>query len=275
MRKNEFKANQKEKYSRKVFVGGLPIDTSEKEIREKFGRASGCNNIFVDWPRRSTNPALRHRPVKNLTGYVFLVFDDEGAVEKLLRQCYTEDEPHYLLISSKTMRDKPVQVRPWLITDMHYVPKPHLPLDPRRTVFIGGLPRPTRAYDLAMVVQHYFGPVAYIGIDIDPELKYPKGAARVTFGATKSYVAALQSRYLRIPHEDNVKRVEIKPYILEEQMCDSCYGSQCAGQYARFFCGDPSCLQYLCAFCWNVIHLGNTMMKKRASHRPFVRQNAE
>jgi cytoplasmic polyadenylation element-binding protein len=175
-----------------------------------------------------------------------------------------------------------------MVTDMHYVPKPHLPLDPRRTVFVGGLPRPTRARklarwlyinyslipsrwlclgDLAKAVEQHFGTVAYVGIDTDPELNYPKGAARVTFCATKSYVSALQSRFVRIPHGEGIKQVgglprvylsslihrlfqlDIKPYLIENQVCNNCLGRACNGGYARLFCSDPSCLQYLVS-CW-------------------------
>jgi hypothetical protein len=41
---------------------------------------------------------------------VFLVFEEEIHVEKLLSQCHTEDGHHYLLLSSQTVRDKPVGV---------------------------------------------------------------------------------------------------------------------------------------------------------------------
>lgn len=49
--------------------------------------------------------------------------------------------------------------------------------------------------------------MCYVGVDIDPELKYPKGAARVTFNTTKSFVAAISGRYVNIPHADANKRV--------------------------------------------------------------------
>lgn len=48
--------------------------------------------------------------MKNLSGYVFLVFEKESQVEKLLMQCYTENGRHYLLLSSPTVRDKPVGI---------------------------------------------------------------------------------------------------------------------------------------------------------------------
>lgn len=43
------------------------------------------------------------------TGYVFLIYEDEQAVERLVQQCYKEDDRYYLLVSSPTMREKPVR----------------------------------------------------------------------------------------------------------------------------------------------------------------------
>lgn len=37
------------------------------------------------------------------------------------------------------------QIRPWRLCDIEYMPNPDSPLDPRLTVFLGGLPRPTKA----------------------------------------------------------------------------------------------------------------------------------
>lgn len=49
--------------------------------------------------------------------------------------------------------------------------------------------------------------VSYVGIDIDPELKYPKGAARVTFASTKSFVAAIVGRFVTLSTTESQKRV--------------------------------------------------------------------
>ena len=38
-----------------------------------------------------------------------------------------------------------VQVRPWQLKDFVHLPDPSALIDPRNTVFIGGVPRPTRA----------------------------------------------------------------------------------------------------------------------------------
>lgn len=38
-----------------------------------------------------------------------------------------------------------VQVRAWRLGDADWALEPNAPLDPRRTVFLGGVPRPLRA----------------------------------------------------------------------------------------------------------------------------------
>ena len=52
-----------------------------------------------------------------------------------------------------------------------------------------------------------FGGVCYAGIDIDPELKYPKGAARVSFSNQQSFVAAINSRFIQLQYNEISKRV--------------------------------------------------------------------
>lgn len=248
--------------------------------------------------------------------------------------------------------------------------------------------------ELAHVLDRLYGSVCYVGIDIDPELKYPKGAARVTFTTEQSFIAAISGRFVHIPHADMSKRVlwfhqikysqvlehlssschifsscnesfqihelsnsrilermkaklaiylhvkekiceiewlkwlnierctilqfafqffflimpktviesvindryeiskvrrrkttiltvftwlicllqvEIKPYVIDEQMCDECEGVQCAGRYAPYFCGDVACLQYYCESCWDYYHYGEYSDEKKAAHKPLVR----
>ena len=68
-----------------------------------------------------------------------------------------------------------VQIRPWYIVDsQHVVDKPR-PLDSRKAVFVGGVPRPLKASELAEVMEEKYGNVMFVGIDCDNDLKYPKG----------------------------------------------------------------------------------------------------
>lgn len=48
-------------------------------------------------------------------------------------------------------------------------------IDTRKTIFVGGVPRPLKAIELAEIMNEKYGNVCYAGIDIDTELKYPKG----------------------------------------------------------------------------------------------------
>ena len=68
-----------------------------------------------------------------------------------------------------------VQIRPWKITDSDFIMDHSQPIDPRKTIFIGGVPRPLKAHELADIFNSRYGNVCYAGIDVDPELKYPKG----------------------------------------------------------------------------------------------------
>ena len=61
--------------------------------------------------------------------------------------------------------------------------------------------------ELAMIMDRLYGGVCYAGIDVDPELKYPKGAGRVAFSNQQSYIAAISARFVQLQHSDIDKRV--------------------------------------------------------------------
>jgi cytoplasmic polyadenylation element-binding protein len=66
-------------------------------------------------------------------------------VQSLIDQCIADEDKLYLCVSSPTIKDKPVQIRPWRLSDADFVLDASLPLDPRKTVFVGGVPRPLKA----------------------------------------------------------------------------------------------------------------------------------
>ena len=74
-------------------------------------------------------------------------------------------------------------------------------------VFVGALPRHTKAGMLAEILRGRFGPICYVGIDTDPAFDYPQGAARITFRLFHSYVKAIANRYITIPNDGCTKRV--------------------------------------------------------------------
>ncbi|XP_052397096.1 LOW QUALITY PROTEIN: cytoplasmic polyadenylation element-binding protein 2-like [Carassius gibelio] len=252
-----------ERFSRKVFVGGLPPDIDEDEITSSFRR---FGHLVVDWPHKAESKS--YFPPK---GYAFLLFQEESSVQALIEACLEEDGKLYLCVSSPTIKDKPVQIRPWNLSDSDYVMDGSQPLDPRKTIFVGGVPRPLRAVELAMIMDRLYGGVCYAGIDTDPELKYPKGAGRVAFSNQQSYIAAISARFVQLQHGDIDKRVEVKPYVLDDQLCDECQGARCGGKFAPFFCANVTCLQYYCEFCWANIH----SRAGREFHKPLVKEGAD
>uniref|UniRef100_UPI003590087F cytoplasmic polyadenylation element-binding protein 2-like isoform X2 n=1 Tax=Myxine glutinosa TaxID=7769 RepID=UPI003590087F len=252
-----------ERYSRKVFVGGLPPDIDEDEITASFRR---FGLLVVDWPHKAESKS--YFPPK---GYAFLLFQEENSVQALIDACIKEDDKLYLCVSSPTIKDKPVQIRPWNLSDSDFVMDGSQPLDPRKTIFVGGVPRPLRAVELAMIMDRLYGGVCYAGIDTDPELKYPKGAGRVAFSNQQSYIAAISARFVQLQHGDIDKRVEVKPYVLDDQMCDECQGARCGGKFAPFFCANVTCLQYYCEHCWASIH----SRAGREFHKPLVKEGAD
>ena len=96
-------------------------------------------------------------------GYAFLLFQDEASVQALIDLCIAEEDKLYLCVSSPTIRDKPVQIRPWRLSDADFVLDASMPLDPRKTVFVGGVPRPLKAVELAMIMDRLYGGVCYAG----------------------------------------------------------------------------------------------------------------
>ncbi|XP_013420563.1 cytoplasmic polyadenylation element-binding protein 2 isoform X1 [Lingula anatina] len=252
-----------ERFSRKVFVGGLPPDIDEEEITAAFRR---FGPLVVDWPHKAESKS--YFPPK---GYCFLLFQDELSVQALIDACIVDDGKLYWCVSSPTMKDKPVQIRPWNLSDSDFVMDGSQPLDPRKTIFVGGVPRPLRAVELAMIMDRLYGGVCYAGIDTDPELKYPKGAGRVAFSNQQSYIAAISARFVQLQHGDIDKRVEVKPYVLDDQLCDECQGARCGGKFAPFFCANVTCLQYYCEHCWAQIH----SRPGREFHKPLVKEGAD
>jgi len=253
----------RERFSRKVFVGGLPPDIDEDEITASFRR---FGPLVVDWPHKAESKS--YFPPK---GYAFLLFQDESSVQQLIEQCIQDEDKLYLCVSSPTIKDKPVQIRPWKLSDADFVLDATLPLDPRKTVFVGGVPRPLKAVELAMIMDRLYGGVCYAGIDTDPELRYPKGAGRVAFSNQQSYIAAISARFVQLQHGEIDKRVEVKPYVLDDQLCDECQGGRCGGKFAPFFCANVTCLQYYCEQCWSSIH----SRPGREFHKPLVKEGAD
>ena len=69
-----------------------------------------------------------------------------------------------------------------------------------------------KASELAEIMNNKFGNVCYAGIDTDPELKYPKGAGKVTFYRQKSYISAISAGFVQLTYAGVDKMVSIKNF---------------------------------------------------------------
>lgn len=255
--------------SRKIFVGGLPSDISRYTLLQKF---SCFGRVHLDFPSEPTHPPRTRKAERkqNTTGYVFVIYDEEQAVVNLLRQC-VKVQGNFFLLFADAKTPKLAQVRPWFLESIAYTPRPDLEVNTRLTVFIGGVPRPIAAQELGSLLEENFGEVVYCEIDVDSDLYYPKGAARVVFASYKGYIRAIQTRFLQIPNFESSKRnVEIKPYIMEGADCDECTDSA-ADQFCKL------CLQYYCKGCWMKLHerVNTILMQKHSAGTVDLRKSSD
>lgn len=201
-------------YSRKVFLGGLPWDVNQPlltQMLQKYG------TVKIEIPGKD----LKHPRVSNICksqerstpGYVYIIFDHEAAVQRLLADCRKEFKnggEHYyynIFIPSNNFmgnhqsnaaatvgyvgyghhnmnkrtagKSKEVEVIPWNQEDTSYVPQNKnsvLPskIDARSTIFVGALHGMLNAHGLGKVMSEIFGDVIHAGLDTD-KYKYPIG----------------------------------------------------------------------------------------------------
>lgn len=182
-------------------------------------------SLIVDWPHKAETKSIY--PPK---GYAFLIFEQEESVQDLIRACIIDNNKFYVTISSSSVQDKHVQVKPWYLNDSTFVVDETQVINPRRTVFVGGVPRPLKSSlslyfllmlsltrskikdfiqlgELAQIMNQLYGGVCSASIDTDSELKYPKGAGRVSFSNQESFVNAIASRFVRLQCGEIDKRV--------------------------------------------------------------------
>ena len=215
-------------------------------MQEVFGQ---FGQLEVSGPR-GANPKLTFFP----KGFAFLVFQEEMSVHRLLSSCEKEEGKWFLWMGGAELQRKKVQIRPWDLADNKYVKEGTLQLDSRKTAYIGAIPRQIKASELAVIVNNFYGGVCQVTIHVDLEFRYPRGSGRVVFANRESYMAAVKDRYVKLRFGKSDKRVEITPFILDNQHCDVCYGNMTEGDVAPFFCAELACLRYYCEPCWVTIH---------------------
>lgn len=167
-------------YSPKVFLGGIPWDISEQmlvQLLKPFGQ------IRIEWPGKEQNAAQPK-------GYVYVIFESEKQVKALLQACSIQDNftgsssgestgsipslcsnsvsvnsngNYYYKISSKRIKEKEVEVIPWIIGDSNYIKNTNQKIDSTKTVFVGALHGKLTAEALAKIMNDLFDGVIYAG----------------------------------------------------------------------------------------------------------------
>ena len=102
-------------YSRKIFIGGLPPDIDQNEIRNSFEH---YGPLTVDWPHKvhsKSNVPPKGKVHSTFSvefihvcvllyfiGYAFLLFKDETSVHQLLTNCFSEGEKLFTYVKYLT-----------------------------------------------------------------------------------------------------------------------------------------------------------------------------
>uniref|UniRef100_A0A8R1TPN9 Cytoplasmic polyadenylation element-binding protein 3 n=1 Tax=Onchocerca volvulus TaxID=6282 RepID=A0A8R1TPN9_ONCVO len=251
-------------FSSKVFIGGVPWDITECALLNSFSKYGSCR---VEWPNKESRHARISTRRAKITGYVYMIFENDLAVKKLLQDCSQEfgtaGEWYFKLTARRAngLEIRQVQVIPWVITDASYILNPNTLLESKKTVFVGALHGMITAQVLFSIMRDVYGDVLFVGIDTDRQ-KYPIGSARVTFSTQSSYFRAIESGYLEIHTSKFTKKVQIDPF-LEEATC-----SQCECVQGPYFCREKSCFKYFCLQCWEVRHALNGPY---GGHKPMIR----
>lgn len=147
------------------------------QILKPFGQ------IRIDWPGKEQNAAQPK-------GYVYVVFESEKQVKALLQACTIQDTfpgsssgdstgsdqnlclttvaantngNYYYKISSKRIKEKEVEVIPWIIGDSIYSKSANQKIDSTKTVFVGALHGKLTAEALAKIMNDLFDGVVYAG----------------------------------------------------------------------------------------------------------------
>ena len=249
-------------YSSKVFLGGVPWEMTDHDIKLTFSR---FGNVQILRPGQHVRLS-RSSQNKDKAGYLYLIFDSDKQVKSLINACthdFTNGGKYYFALNQSRYRPKDVQIIPWNTNDTSFVKVPSARVDANKTVFVGALHGMLTAEGLACILEDLFGGVVYVGIDTD-KYKYPIGSGRVTFSTTKAYNKAVQAAFIDVKCNRFQKKIQIDPF-LEEVNC-----SQCRSEKGPIFCRDI-CMTYYCRNCWDILHSSEGMR----CHQPIMKNKTK
>uniref|UniRef100_A0AC34RPN2 RRM domain-containing protein n=1 Tax=Panagrolaimus sp. JU765 TaxID=591449 RepID=A0AC34RPN2_9BILA len=156
----------------------------------EFGR------VEVDWPNKDAG--------KQPSRFCFVEFEDEYQVFRYLIKCQMI---HGRFFNHVKLGKKMFQVecKPFFIKNSRFGCDDGHDVD-TRSVFLGGLPRETTAFDLQQLLS-IFGEVTQVVIDLHHSTNYPRGTAVVTFRDVESVKAAIYARIVQyLPTNSHVCR---------------------------------------------------------------------
>ncbi|CAL8087333.1 unnamed protein product [Calicophoron daubneyi] len=247
-------------FSRKVFLGGVPWDSTSEDLIMAFSR---FGNVTISWPQKESCFHGMYSRNVSPKGYCYLIFEHEASVADLIAACVRDPATggDYYKISSSKFKSKDVQVIPWVISDSQYTKSgPYRP-DAKKTVFIGALHGMITAEALVTIMNDLFGNVVFAALDTD-KYKYPIGSGRVVFSSYKSFVRAVTANFVDVRTPKFIKTIQIDPY-LEDSFCQSCYSNP-----GIYFCRAFECFRYFCPACWKLWH---STTETLLNHKPLRR----
>ncbi|CAJ0595947.1 unnamed protein product [Cylicocyclus nassatus] len=228
--------------SRKVFLGGLPMQVGTEDLKRFF---SLFGQVEVGWPVDNNG---EH------DGYMFATFASADSVDKLLEMCTRHNGRLTITMPMGNSQSANIHIRVWYTRDAKYY-SPEFNESMLKTnkncAFVGGIPRTMTAKQLADYMSITYGDVLFARIEVELETDYPKGAGCVMFRCREAFVTAVASRFVSLNFGDHIKQVEVQPYLMRPVECEICQAVK-----TRNFCPKFRCLKFMCELCWRQAHIG-------------------
>jgi cytoplasmic polyadenylation element-binding protein len=228
------------------------------------------NNKMTNTQQQQSNDSFNSSKHRLSPGFAYVIYDNEYSVRSLVGNCIEDYQngrdrvEFYFKISTRRVRNKEVQIIPWILADNNFALCTPKELDPKKTVFVGNLHGTMTARDLAHIMNELFGCVVYAGIDID-KLKYPIGSGRVTFSHQQNFMRAVRAAFVDIQAAKFCKRIQIDPYLEDVHCCT------CMSEKGIYFCRDFQCFNYYCGGCWEKQHSYSQL----GNHKPLMRKRED